>query len=445
MKQVQVRTPVLKAFFVFLGVVGLGLLFTKGTEAVVTSRVFLDASAARHGYTVTLPDDSARLGVLPGVLSRPSRVVLTAQDEITAPPAPPGFERVTPYVSYLLAAADVFPAVPPAVALPYASERTRGHTVVVAYYVRSIATWRFVPSSDVRKIATVRTRLPFRAVSFAGFVRTTPPTPSPPSRVAGSSAAPSVSTARAVVVMDSASGAVLFARNEHEILPLASLTKLVTADTALDLGLDPSKTIPYGASESAAGATVSLAPGDSLSVNDALHAALVASANNAAKLLAHATGLSEQAFGQRMTQDARELGLSTPSFVEPTGLSSANRSSAYDFALLARHCLARLPILQATTSVSYGFRTRNTGRLISFRNTNFWLAQTSYYVTGSKTGYLPVSWGGIGSNLLMRARTAKDSRNDVIVLVMGEPSRMQAIADVDTLFRWAFASYRWNN
>ena len=419
---------------------GFALFFATSAEARTRTPWILPSGVVEAGYTIATPDKEFLVGVLPGVLNGASYARLDTFDETDDeyPDPPNGWRIATPYAGVYLANADPFPAVHPNVALRYDDEAD-GTAVRAAYYGQSDDTWHFIPSSPALEQRYVRASVPFSQVRLAGLV---PDRPAGPVRISEESQ-PGFD-ARAFLVMDAASGAVLFDHNIHEVLPLASLTKLATAETAIGSGLDLNAETIYASGDEAEGATVSFEAGDVLSNRDVLGATLVRSGNNAARLLARSTGIEANAFAANMTQRTRDLGLSTPTFVEPTGLHSSNRSSAYDFAVFADHAFAQTDIMTASTRPSYALSVRNTGRDISFPNTNWWLDDNDFVVTGSKTGYLPASWGGIGFNLVVRARSSADSGNDLVIVSLGAPTRMRSIQDVDAFLRWAFLTHSWN-
>lgn len=424
---------------VFVPVGGLGVFATTGDGILSQTTLFLDDETAEKGYTVSTFDDEFQVGVLPGSLNGASRVKLSLFSEDDYP-SPDGWTRVTPVAESLLANADEFPETQPYLALRYEAD-VPSNNIQAAYYNRQDAEWKFLPSDTVPEERLVRARVPFRVTTLAGFAAE-----------GGASATGPVKTtdvpapgapAHAVIVLDVASGAVLHEFNVHEALPLASLTKLVSARVAMDVGVDLDATTTYASSDDALGASVNFAPGDVVVNRDYLHASLVRSGNNAAKVVARSTGLSSGDFARRMTQQARDLGLSTPSFVDPTGLESENVSSAYDFALLARNAFRNPDIASAATKKSYAFSVQNTGRQVSFNNTNFWIGDNAFYVTGSKTGYLPETWGGIGFNLVVQARSSHDSHDDVLVLVLGAPNRTSSVHHVNALLDWTFENHAW--
>ena len=150
-------------------------------------------------------------------------------------------------------------------------------------------------------------------------------------------AAPPPVQAEAYVVQNGASGEVLATRDEREPLPIASITKLMTALVTLErVGLDEVVTVT-GRAAAVGESTINLRPGERITVRDLLQAALVQSANDAATALAvHVAGTVPR-FVELMNERADELGLTDTQFVNPDGLdASGHVSSARDVTKLAR-------------------------------------------------------------------------------------------------------------
>lgn len=244
--------------------------------------------------------------------------------------------------------------------------------------------------------------------------------------------------ARAAVVLEEKTGAVWYVKNEHQVLSLASLTKLMSAlvflrtEPVLDQPIaiaaeDFNSIADYGSDEEPI-AKVNLKAGERVRLQDVLYAALIPSANNAVMTLVRATGLPVEEFVRLMNQEALRLNLPTARFVDPTGLERANQASALEVAKLARYVFNQ-PILEKPLGIAYysfvsldkvGHTVETTNRLLG-RLTE---------VTAGKTGYIPES----GYNLAVKAE--KNGRK-VIVVVLGAPTLSARFTEVEKLVRWA--------
>ncbi|MFA6908440.1 MAG: RlpA-like double-psi beta-barrel domain-containing protein, partial [Patescibacteria group bacterium] len=226
-----------------------------------------------------------------------------------------------------------------------------------------------------------RGTLPVRVLPLAPKVLGVSTTNSAPTAVQ-----PTVNSTAAIAV-DSATGTVLFSKNTDAAMPIASLTKLMTAVVFLETEPSFDSVVTYQAEDNAIGAKLYVSPGETMRVKDLWYSGLVGSANNAVRALARSTGLSEKDFVQRMNDKAKSWGLSHTNFADVTGLDPRNTSTVGEYAIVASKVLKDIRLLQATTMTSYSFSTINTGKAHTIINKNKMLAST-WYVTGTKTGYL---------------------------------------------------------
>jgi D-alanyl-D-alanine carboxypeptidase (penicillin-binding protein 5/6) len=222
-------------------------------------------------------------------------------------------------------------------------------------------------------------------------------------------------SARAAVVIDSASEKILYAKNPNLKQPPASTTKLVTAMIALDR-LNPDSIVII--SENAAN-TPSVSPhirtGERFSVRDLLYLALMRSVNSAAVALAEATAGSEDAFVSMMNDKAIHLGAENTRFINASGLPGPDQYiTAFDLARIMKESL-RYPLIREIINTRAKEISSGGGRRIFIKNTNQ-LLWTDDDNIGGKTGYT------------MAARhcfvcAAKKGNNTLIAAVLGELSR----------------------
>ena len=183
-----------------------------------------------------------------------------------------------------------------------------------------------------------------------------------------------------------------------KVLPLASLSKLMTALVILDHKPDWNKTItiteaqinyPYTLQATGTTSEVPLRAGDQIRFYDLWVSMLVASSNQSAKILADNVGISQQQFVSEMNAKAASLGLTQTKFVEMSGLSEKNLSTAKEFAVIAAAAFNRLEILEASRLMEYGFFVRQRDglpRLVSVINRN--LSLMAFKPDAAKTGFL---------------------------------------------------------
>lgn len=205
-------------------------------------------------------------------------------------------------------------------------------------------------------------------------------------------AAPDTQEPAAYISVDADTGTVITAKNEHEALPPASTIKLLTALVALSrLPLD--STVPVtGRAAAQPAMKISMTEGSVWSFNDALHALLIVSANDAAYAIAERAGGSIEGFAEVAQAEAERLGLQDTTFADPAGLDDAQSfgggttTSAYDLAIVARNALAVPTIAEISKKLRYEFTDPNgVGRTLSNHNKGF--LNTYAGATGLKTGY----------------------------------------------------------
>jgi len=239
----------------------------------------------------------------------------------------------------------------------------------------------------------------------------------------------------AFYILDEADSSVLAARHEHVPVPIASITKLMTALVVLDAG-QPSDEILSITSEDVRGTAGSgsrLAPGVRLSRGDLLHLALMSSENRAAHALCRKYPGGMAACVQAMNHKAQSLGMSTAHFVEPTGLSSSNVASPEDLAKLVLAAAGNSTIRDYSTDTDHIVQVNR--QRLQFRNTNRLVANPGWQVNVQKTGYISEA----GRCLVMQ--TVIDGRQVVIVL-LNSWGKLTRIADAQRARRWVESTHR---
>ncbi|MFA6136068.1 MAG: serine hydrolase [Candidatus Paceibacterota bacterium] len=185
---------------------------------------------------------------------------------------------------------------------------------------------------------------------------------------------------------------VILEKNPDNHWPVASITKLMTAIVALEnLNLSSVVEITQEAILSADGFST-LAIKEKYSVEDLLEASLVFSSNDASYALAQ--GLGQDIFVQKMNDKAKEIGMSQTSFVEPSGLSYLNQSTANDLATLLSYIYRNHPlILNMTRQKTASIKERVSGKTKKFSNIDLFAGQSNFF--GGKTGFIDQSGGNL--------------------------------------------------
>lgn len=231
------------------------------------------------------------------------------------------------------------------------------------------------------------------------------------------------------LVLDAATGEAVIDKNSEVVVPIASITKLMTAMVILDRGLDLDTKIVLSRDDIRAikRSRTRLRTGASLTRDELLMLALMASENLAAAALGRTYPGGMEAFVDAMNAKAAALHMSDTQFVEPTGLSPQNVSSARDLAQLVR-AANTYPLIR-----EYSTRERATvkvyKRALSFGNTNRLVRSEHWDIDLSKTGYISQA----GRCLVMRVRLAS---KDLIVVLLDSWGRQSRIGDANRIRKW---------
>jgi D-alanyl-D-alanine endopeptidase (penicillin-binding protein 7) len=234
---------------------------------------------------------------------------------------------------------------------------------------------------------------------------------------------------RVALVVDQDTDEVLLDKNSGAVLPIASITKLMTALVVVEaqLPLDETLEITRADLDSRSTARSRLRVGTQLTREQMMHLALMSSENRAAHALGRHYPGGVDAFVEAMNRKASALGMSDTHFVEPTGLSSDNRSSARDLATLAKAAYEFPLIRQLSTSdeqaVGVGRRT------VQYRNTNRLVYNDSWEIGLQKTGYIAAA----GRCLVMQASLAG---RHLIMVFLDSAGKYSRLGDAERVRRW---------
>ncbi len=234
------------------------------------------------------------------------------------------------------------------------------------------------------------------------------------------------------LVVDQDTDEVLFEKNTHAVLPIASITKLMTALVTVEAALSMEEELKVTPDELVrAGVRSNLRPGLTMTRGTALHLALMSSENRAAQLLGRTYPGGLSSFVEAMNAKARLLGMSDSHFVDPTGLSSDNRSSANDLVRLVKAAYEHDVIREYSVSEELAVPVGK--RAVRYGNTNRLTANPDWEIGLQKTGYISAA----GRCLVMQA--VIEGRRVVMVLLdsVGKYSRL---ADAQRIRDWIEAS-----
>ena len=241
------------------------------------------------------------------------------------------------------------------------------------------------------------------------------------------------------VLMDAATGNILYAKNMHTPYPPASTTKIMTALLALEnckmedkvvIGENPPKTD---------GNNICLFEGEEFTVKDLLYAVVNESANDCSNALAEHISSSVPLFAEKMNLRAKELGCRSTNFTNPSGLYNTNhKTSAKDLAIIMRELMKHNEMKTIATTIKHSIMTTNkTMRERTIINHNRLLLKNSgyYYVDceAGKTGYT------IRSKHSFVASAMKDGKRLIVALV--HDGKKMFFKDAISLFNYGFENF----
>ena len=235
----------------------------------------------------------------------------------------------------------------------------------------------------------------------------------------------------AVLIIDQEDGHSVYSKNTDNVLPIASITKLMTAMVVLEANQDLSESIVI---ENADVDTIKnthsrLKLGTVVRRGDLLRLALMASENRAAAALGRTFPGGTPAFVAKMNEHAAELDLSNTHFVDSTGLSFLNVSTPSDLAKMVAAAYKHPLIREYTTTPGLRLTLPNSRRSVAFNNTNRLVRNSDWDIGLQKTGFINES----GQCLVMQANIATKSFVIVLLDAVGKYSR---IADANRVRKW---------
>ncbi len=263
--------------------------------------------------------------------------------------------------------------------------------------------------------------------------------PPPVPHLTGILPEPEKFTAASVFVKDVKTAEVLYRKNEYEKRPLASISKLMSALVVLDSNPDWNSTTTIKGDEDIDDSHV--VSGAVYTISDLWKAALVASSNQSMLALADSTGMTREAFVARMNEKALELGMKDSSFVEPTGLSEKNISTASDIAILLDESLRHPKIQEALVLKEINIAPVGKKKLQHFWSTNWlllgWVPNKIKDFRGGKTGYITAA----GYNFTMQL--ARDDEKVIDVVILGAKAHELRFSEARDISYDVFSAFAW--
>ncbi len=231
------------------------------------------------------------------------------------------------------------------------------------------------------------------------------------------------------LVIDQDTHEVLLSKNDHAVLPIASLTKLMTGLIISEarLPMDEPLTITQDDVDTEKGSRSRLTVGTTLTRGEMMHLALMSSENRAAHALGRTFPGGLEVFVAKMNAKARQIGMTDTQYVEPTGLSSRNQSSARDLATLVSVAHGDPLLRELSTSPSYEVAVGR--RTLQFNNTNRLVSSPAWDIGLQKTGYISEA----GRCLVMQAKVAG---RQIIMVFLDSAGKFSRLGDAERVRHW---------
>jgi D-alanyl-D-alanine endopeptidase (penicillin-binding protein 7) len=296
---------------------------------------------------------------------------------------------------------------------------------------------------QAQSVTAKRAAAPRKAAGASKAARTTARSAKAPVRVAYEPAKPSFGQmaglhhvndpldlkSSVAYVIDQDTHEVLLSKNDHAVLPIASLTKLMTGliVTQAHLPMDEPITITQDDVDTEKGSRSRLSVGTTLTRGEMLHLALMSSENRAAHALGRTYPGGLEAFVALMNSKARSIGMTDTVYVEPTGLSSRNQSSARDLAMLVN--VAHGDPVMREFSTSPGYEVAVGHKTLQFNNTNGLVKNPDWNIGLQKTGYISEA----GRCLVMQTHIAG---RKLIMVFLDSAGKFSRLGDAQRVRHW---------
>ncbi|HJT51504.1 MAG TPA: D-alanyl-D-alanine endopeptidase [Nitrosospira sp.] len=236
---------------------------------------------------------------------------------------------------------------------------------------------------------------------------------------------------QSALIMDARGGQVLFQKNADNVMPIASITKLMTAMVVLDAKLPLDKEIVIEADDVDVlkNTRSRLRLGTSYTRGDLLRLALMSSENRAAAALGRTYPGGRRAFVIAMNRKAAKLGMRDTYFVDSTGLSSVNVSTARDLGKMVRAANGYNLIREFSTTAKHAVTYGNTSRPVHYVNSNHLVRSSKWDIGISKTGFLSEA----GRCLVMHANI---KGKPVVIVLLDSLGKNTRIGDANRIKKW---------
>ncbi|ASK27995.1 serine hydrolase [Neisseria chenwenguii] len=237
-------------------------------------------------------------------------------------------------------------------------------------------------------------------------------------------------SSQSALIMNNKTGEVLYQKNANRVMPIASISKLMSAMVTLDAKLNMNEMITITPDEidRLKGTGSRLSVGSSISRRELLHLSLMSSENRATHALARTYPGGMGAFVAAMNAKARSLGMNNSRFYEPTGLDSRNVSTAHDLSRMVA-AASKYPQIRQNSTSNYGSVYTASGRRQSYKNSNALVREGGWNIELQKTGYIREA----GRSMVVKANV---QNQPITIVLLNSPSSTTRVNDARRIESW---------
>ena len=236
-------------------------------------------------------------------------------------------------------------------------------------------------------------------------------------------------TSQAALIFNNKTGEILYQKNADRVMPIASISKLMSAMVVLDARLDMNERITITADEidRLKGTGSRLAVGTTLTRGELLHLSLMSSENRATHALGRTYPGGMSAFVSAMNAKAQSLGMYSSRFYEPTGLNFQNVSTANDLNRMVA-AASKYPLINKNSTSNYGSVWTANGRQ-NYKNSNALVREGSWNIELQKTGYIREA----GRSMVVKANV---QNQPITIVLLNSPTSTTRVNDARKIESW---------
>lgn len=235
---------------------------------------------------------------------------------------------------------------------------------------------------------------------------------------------------QSALISNDKTGEILYQKNMHRVMPIASISKLMSAMVVLDANLDMNEpvTITEAEIDRLKGTGSRLSIGTTLTRAQLLHLSLMSSENRATHALGRTYPGGMEAFVAAMNQKAQNLGMTNSRFYEPTGLDYRNVSTASDLVKMVA-AANKYPRIRRDSTSNYGSVYTSAGKTQNYRNSNALVREGGWEIDLQKTGYIRES----GRSMVVKTKVGSQP---VTIVLLNSPSSATRVNDARRIQTW---------